>query len=80
MASLESLAGSLFGFDQRLGDSMKVVVAVVLLLVTAFCVYGFIAAGEPGEINTYFRVGYPIAGLVSLAGAVALLVGGRRTQ
>ena len=59
---------------------MKVVVAVVLLLFTAFCVYGFIAAGEPGANHIYFRVGYPVAGLLSLAGAVGLLAGGQRTQ
>jgi len=59
---------------------MKVVVAVVLMLVTAFCVYGFIAAGEPGPNHIYFRVGYPVAGLLSLAGAVGLLAGGRRTH
>ena len=59
---------------------MKVVVAVVLLLVAAFCVFGFIAAGEPGANHIYYRVGYPVAGLVSLAVAAGLLVGGRRTQ
>jgi hypothetical protein len=52
--------------------------ATLLLLVAAFCVYGFIAAFEPGPTHIYFRIGYPIVGLACLAGAIALLTGGRR--
>ena len=59
-------------------NSMKVVFAVVLLLVAAFCVFGFFAAGEPGAANHYYRVGYPIAGLGALATAIGLLVTSRR--
>jgi hypothetical protein len=49
-------------------------IAFVLFLVAAFCVYGFIAAGEPGPNHIYFRTGYAIVGLVSLVAAVALLM------
>ena len=48
--------------------------ALVLLLVAAFCVYGFIAAGEPGPNHIYFRIGYPVIGILCLALAVAMLV------
>src|SRR5687768_6414522 len=58
----------------REGGSMKKVIAVILLLVAAFCVYGFIAAGEPEPNHIYFRIGYPIVGIASLAAAVAMLV------
>jgi hypothetical protein len=53
---------------------MRGTAAFLLLLVAAFCVYGFFAAGEPGPNHIYFRVGYPIVGIVSLAAAVALLM------
>ena len=56
---------------------MRAVAAVVLLLVAAFCVFGFIASGEPGPNHVYFRIGYPIAGIACLATAVAMLVGPR---
>jgi hypothetical protein len=51
---------------------MKVAVSLVLFLVAAFCVFGFIAAGEPGANNIPFRIGYPLVGLLCLAIAVAL--------
>jgi hypothetical protein len=50
------------------------VIPFVLLLIAAFCLYGFIAAGEPGPNHIYFRVGYPIVGIVSLVTALALLM------
>jgi hypothetical protein len=56
---------------------MRAVAAVALLLLAAFCVFGFIASGEPGPNDIYFRIGYPIAGIVCLATAAALLVGPR---
>ena len=46
----------------------------VLLLLAAFCVYGFIAAGEPGPNHIYYRIGYPLVGIVCLATAVAILL------
>lgn len=52
--------------------------AMLLLLVAAFCVYGFMAAFEPGPTHIYYRIGYPIVGIACLAGAFALLMAGRR--
>ena len=40
--------------------------AVFFAILAVFCVYGFIASFEPGPRNVYFRIGYPIVGLVSL--------------
>jgi hypothetical protein len=53
---------------------MREVIAFVLLLVAAFCVYGFIASGEPGPNHIYYRIGYSIVGVVCLAVAVASLI------
>ena len=53
---------------------MREITAVALLLVATFCVYGFIAAGEPGPNHVYYRVGYSVVGIVSLVAAVALLM------
>jgi hypothetical protein len=58
----------------RQGGSMKEVIAVVLLLVAAFCVYGFIATVEPGPNHLYFRIGYTIVGIVCLVAAIAMMV------
>jgi hypothetical protein len=52
---------------------MKSIAAVVLLLIAAFCVYGFIAAGEPGPNHIYYRIGYPILGIACLATAAMLI-------
>ena len=57
---------------------MRPILAVILLLAAAFCVFGFIASGEPGPNHIYFRIGYPLAGLLCLALAVAALVKPRR--
>jgi len=53
---------------------MREIVAILLLLVAAFCVYGFIAAGEPGPNHIYFRIGYPLVGIVCLGIAIASLM------
>lgn len=53
--------------------AMRAIAAVVLLLVAAFCVYGFIAAGEPGPNHIYYRIGYPLVGILCLAAAAAML-------
>lgn len=57
---------------------MKAVFAVILLLVAAFCVFGFIASGEPGPNHIYFRIGYPLVGLLCLALAFAALLKPRK--
>jgi hypothetical protein len=51
---------------------VSTVLAIVLLAIVAFCVYGFMASFEPGPIAIYFRIGYPVVGLVSIAAAAAL--------
>ncbi len=44
--------------------------------VAMFCLYGFIAAGEPGPNHAAFRVGYASVGLLCLA--VVLILVARR--
>jgi hypothetical protein len=53
---------------------MKTAAALFLFLVAAYCLYGFIAAGEPGPNHIYFRVGYAVVGLVCIGIAFALLL------
>jgi hypothetical protein len=57
---------------------MKEVIAIILLFVAAFCVYGFIASTEPGPNHIYYRIGYPIVGIVCLAIAASSLITPRR--
>jgi hypothetical protein len=45
---------------------------MVLLLIAAFCAYGFLASFEPGPFLA-FRIGYPVLGAVCLGSAVWLL-------
>jgi hypothetical protein len=52
--------------------------AVLFAILAVFCVYGFIASFEPGPRNAYFRIGYPIVGLVSLVAARMLWGADRR--
>jgi hypothetical protein len=33
-------------------------------LVALFCLYGFIAAGEPGPNHAAFRIGYAVVGIL----------------
>ncbi|HVT27785.1 MAG TPA: hypothetical protein VHE81_07190 [Lacipirellulaceae bacterium] len=51
---------------------MRRPIALGLLLVAAFCVYGFVASWEPGVRGVYFRFGYPVAAV--LCGAVAMVL------
>ena len=59
---------------------MKIIVAIVgsllLLAVTAFCVFGFLATFEPtnnpGQFMA-FRFGYSVVGLGCIAGVVLLI-------
>jgi hypothetical protein len=53
-------------------DVMKRSSASLLLLIAAFCVYGFLASFEPGP-NLAFRIGYPVVGVLCLGSAVWLL-------
>ena len=53
--------------------SMRVVRTVVLLLLAAFCLFGFLASGEPGPNHQYFRIGYAIVGIACAASAIAMI-------
>jgi hypothetical protein len=48
-------------------------VAAVLLMLAAFCVFGFLASFEPTDNALVFRIGYAIIGIGSLAGAGVLV-------
>ena len=52
---------------------VRVVMAVVLLLLAAFCGYGFLASFEPGA-GLAFRIDYPVVGVVSILAAAILLL------
>lgn len=57
---------------------MRWVVAFVLLLLMAFCLFGFLASWEPVRGAIYFRVGYAVAGL-ALAATIGAILTRRRT-
>jgi hypothetical protein len=48
--------------------------AILLLLIAAFCAYGYLASFEPGPRADYFRIGYAVAGLLCLIGVAALYI------
>ncbi len=54
---------------------VRIVIALFLLLVTGFCVFGFLAAGELAQAaeRLPWQVGYAIFGLASLSGVAAVL-------
>jgi hypothetical protein len=52
--------------------ALRLVAAVLLVALAAFCAYGFVASFEPGDF-LIFRIGYPLAGLLCLAAAVYLV-------
>jgi len=54
----------------------KLLLAVVLLAVAGFCVFGFLATYEPPGLVVW-RVIYAALGLVSLLGAGGLIFGSR---
>jgi hypothetical protein len=58
---------------------MKPLLVAILLLVAAFCVYGFVASFEPSPRAIYFRIGYAVVGVLSAGAAGGLLIGSRRT-
>ena len=59
---------------------MRTLLAFPLILLAAFCVYGFIASGEPGPNHIYFRVGYAVVGFLCAALVVALLAVGEKRE
>lgn len=52
---------------------MRVVRAAALLLFAAFCLFGFLASGEPGPNHQYFRIGYAIVGIACAASAISMI-------
>lgn len=48
---------------------VRLVAAILLVGVTAFCVFGFLAAPEAGTNAGSFRLLYSAVGVVSLGGA-----------
>jgi hypothetical protein len=56
---------------------MRAATAFMLLLIAAFCVYGFIASGEPGPNHIYFRIGYAVVGVICAAAALSMLLRGK---
>ncbi len=54
---------------------VRIVIALFLLLVTGFCVFGFLAAREltSSAERLPWQVGYAIFGLASLSGVAAVL-------
>lgn len=58
---------------------MRWVVCSGLILVAAFCGYGFLAAGElSGTPETLWKTGYAAVGAVALVGALMAAVDRRR--
>jgi hypothetical protein len=48
--------------------------AILLLLIAAFCAYGFLASFEPGPRAVNFRIAYAAAGLLCLVGVAVLYI------
>jgi hypothetical protein len=67
--------GALHQFDEwwRGAGSVRILLAIVLLLVALMCVYGVIASTEPTPNRIYFLVGYAVAGILSCLGVWRLL-------
>ena len=49
------------------------IIAVVLILLAGFCVFGFLASFEPGP-NLVFRIGYPVLGIAAASAGFWLLL------
>lgn len=47
-------------FASRLPAVIRIASAAIFLSLALFCVYGFIAALEPGEWAIFFRFAYPL--------------------
>ena len=46
--------------------------AAMLLMMAAFCCFGFLASFEPTDNALVFRIAYAIIGIISLAGFAGL--------
>jgi hypothetical protein len=48
----------------------RLILATILLAFAGFCLFGFLAAGEPGVTNVVaWRVGYAVAGICAIVAA-----------
>lgn len=45
---------------------IRAVALALLGMLTLFCLFGFLAAGEPGANHHLFRIGYAILGILSM--------------
>ena len=59
-------------FASKFSKTIRTICAFAYLPVTIFCVYGFLAAQEPGNSAIYFRIGYPIIFIISLMSIIRL--------
>jgi hypothetical protein len=59
---------------------MRAALALLLALLSAFCIYGFVASGELGPNQIYFRIGYAIAAIVTGVGAWSLMRSSRQNS
>ena len=48
--------------------------AVMLLMLAAFCLFGFLASFEPTDKAIVFRIGYAVIGVSCLVGSGGLIV------
>ena len=55
---------------------MRILAILALASLALFCVYGFLAATEPGEGHRAWRIGYALVG--ALAALAALVLTARR--
>ena len=58
--------------------SLRLLIAVPLVLVFLACAFGFVATFEPGTGHMTWRVGYAAAGTLCLVGVVLVLTLRRR--
>jgi len=52
----------------------RCLLAVVMLMLAGFCVFGFLASFEPTDNAMVFRIGYAVMGVSCLAGSGGLIV------
>lgn len=52
---------------------LRIGLAIALLLLAAFCVFGFMASSEPG-VDLVWQIAYPVVGVFSAVAAIWLFV------
>ena len=52
----------------------------MLLMLAAFCLFGFLASFEPTDNAMVFRIGYAVMGVSCLAGSGGLIVSVARNR